>query len=481
MGYVWSNSKVVKPPVVGELAVRAWEEVVRGDMAAFIHKSFSTVEPSTTYLPNWHIELIGEYLEACRKRELKRLIINMPPRALKSVCVSVAWPAFLLGRNPAERIMVASYAQGLSLKHALDSRLLIQSPWYRRLFPETRIASDANEKHKFITTQRGYRLATSVGGTVTGEGGNVLIVDDLLSAWQAESDTYRTQANQWFDTVFSTRLDDKEKGVIVVVMQRLHEDDLTGHLLAKGGWEQLSLPAISDDETRYAMGRYEYLRKAAEPLHNERESIALIGEAKRALGAYAFAAQYQQQPLAHDGGMIKRDWLKRYRELPEFMERIVQSWDTAIKAGAEHDASACITFGEREGKFYVLEVLVIKAEYPELKRTLTEQAERWHPNAILIEDKASGQMLLQDARRDSTLPVIACKSIQDKLSRLAAVSSLIEAGRLFLPHQASWLASFEIELLGFPHSKHDDQVDALSQYLNWIRSKQVSGPSVRKV
>jgi hypothetical protein len=286
--------------------------VRRERFSAFLRAVFGTVNPGTTFLPNWHIDLLGEYLEALRKREIKRLIINIPPRSLKSLTVSVAWPAWLLGQNPAERILVASYAAPLALKHAQDCRLVMQRSWYKEVFPDTRLTRGENEKHKFVTTERGFRLATSVGGTVTGEGGNILIVDDPLNPLQALSHTQRDASNHWFEHTFATRLDDKQKGVMVTVMQRLHPDDLSGFLLQKRGWEHLCLPAVAPAQKTYSFGAVSHVRKAGDILHPLREDNALIEQAKHDLGSMAFAAQYQQHPLPPKGGMVELGWFGRF-------------------------------------------------------------------------------------------------------------------------------------------------------------------------
>ena len=452
---------------------------IRHDFVPFIEKVFLSLHPGTPFLPNWHIELLAEYLEACRKKELRRLIINMPPRNLKSIVVSVAWPAFVLGHNPACKIMAASYAAPLSEKHSLDCRNIVQSDWYREIFPDVMLARDQNEKHKFATTEFGHRIAVSVGGSATGEGGELLIVDDPQSAMMAMSEANRQFTRDWFDHTFLTRLNDKHQGVIVLVMQRLHEEDLSGHLLGKGGWEHLLLPAMAEREMSYHFGHFTKMRKAGEPLHPEREDEALILEAKRGLGSYMFAAQYQQNPLPLEGGMIRREWLNRYNSRPENITAIVQSWDTAIKAGDRHDASVCLTFGQNGQASYLLDVQVVRAEYPELKRLVLKLADEWEPEWILMEDKASGQSLLQDLRRDSRLPLIPVMPRADKVTRLAAASALIEAGRFYLPKEASWLVEFERELLAFPKAPHDDQVDALAQYLNWLKQKNGAKANIR--
>lgn len=288
------------------------ERIVREDFPYFIARCFGTVAPGQVFCPNWHIELIADYLLACQRGEVTRLIINMPPRSLKSVCVSVAWPAWLLGHDPTARIMAASYAQALADKHSMDCRLVMQSEWYRRLFPDTVLSREQNEKHKFLTTQRGMRLATSVFGTATGEGGTVLIADDPMNPLQAMGHTSREFIKNWFSHTFSTRLDDKQRGAIVLVQQRLHEDDLSGHLLKQGGWEHLSLPAIAVEDAWFRFGLSGHRRKAGELLHPGRENEALIERARRELGSTHFNAQYQQAPLAQSGGMVKLEWFGRF-------------------------------------------------------------------------------------------------------------------------------------------------------------------------
>jgi hypothetical protein len=274
------------------------------------------VDPTARYLDNWHVHLMCEHLEACARGEITRLVINVPPRHLKSITVSVAWPAWLLGHDPAARIMAASYSRALSVKHALDCRLVIGAPWYRRIFPGVELAPDQNEKHKFQTTRRGHRIATSVGGTATGEGADVLIADDPHNPRQAMSERARESALDWFDQTFASRLNDKRRGVIVVVMQRLHARDLTGHLLAKGGWQHLCLPAEAERRTRIDFGRVRVLRRPGALLHPAREGRAEIARAKRELGSHAYAAQYQQRPRPAEGGLIKLAWFRRFAAPP---------------------------------------------------------------------------------------------------------------------------------------------------------------------
>ena len=271
----------------------------------------------------------------------------------------------------------------------------------------------------------------------------------------------------------------------MLVMQRLHRDDLSGYLLEKGGWEHLNLPAVAMRQQSYGLSKVRKIREIGELLHEERENSELIERAKLELGSRAFAAQYQQCPLLEEGGMVRRDWLIRYSELPQNPaknpERIVQSWDTAIKTGANNDPSVCLTFMEFEGKSYLQHAWVKRMEYPDLKRFFYEHTEQHNPHAILLEDKASGQQLLQDIKRESHLPIIPMRPKVDKVTRFAAISAMIEAGKLILPTHAPWLADFEAELFAFPTAPHDDQVDALTQYLDWKRGQSSDKMRMRRI
>lgn len=457
-----------------------FDDAIRQHFPLFLRHVVATTSPAAAYAHNWHIDAIAAHLQACASGDIRRLIINIPPRMLKSTMVSVAWPAWLLGQDARARIMVASYAQPLSTKHSTDCRLVVQSPWYKRVFPATKLSGDQNEKDKFVTSARGQRLAVSVGASAIGEGGNILIADDPLNPLQASQKNGRDAANAWFDHSFVTRLDDKQRGAIVIVMQRLHAEDLSGYLLHKGGWEHLCLPAIAPRAVRIGCGDFSYQRAQGEALHPAREPVALLEATRRELGSVNFAAQYQQAPLAEQSALVHRRWFKRFDAACE--GRVVQSWDTGIKAGQQHDASACVTFVEQAGTHHVVDVTHVRLEYPELKRLVVAHAERFAPEAILIEDKASGQSLLQDLKRETQLPLVAHLPKGDKVARLVRVTPMLEAGRVALPAEAPWLAEFEAQLLAFPNGAHDDMVDAFSQYFNWVREGMHRAvPSLRRI
>jgi len=448
------------------------DALLRNDLLAFTQRCFQTVVPGQNFLSNWHIEAVAHQLERARRGETRRLIITLPPRNLKSICASVAFPAFVLGHDPSVRIVCASYAQDLTAKHARDCRLVMESAWFKRLFPQTRLDPRKNTETEFETTARGYRLGTSVGGTLTGRGGNLILIDDPMKPAEAMSETRRASVAEWYDSTLSSRLDRKTEDAIVLIMQRLHVDDLVGHVLEKGTpWTHLNLPAIADvpQEIELGPGRV-YRREVGELLHPEREPLSALEDLKAAMGSQAFSAQYQQRPVPPEGALIRQAWFRFYRGMPTPQpgDVIVQSWDTASKADKTSNYSVCTTWLQRKNnEYYLLDVLRIRLEYPDLKRKILSHAKAHGAKTILIEDASSGAALIQDLRREGTIRPIAIKPEGDKIVRLEAQTAVIEAGHVLLPEEAPWLADFLNELLAFPHGRFDDQVDSLSQFLTY--------------
>lgn len=452
---------------------RVRAETAKRDLYAFVRAAWGLLEPRP-FVPGWHIEALCRHLEAMSRGEIKRLVVNLPPRHMKSLAVSVFWPAWAWIERPELRFLFASYAQSLSTRDSLRCRRLVASPWYRRNFGASfRLRPDQNEKARFENDRHGCRLATSVGGAATGEGGDMIVVDDPHNVKEALSTAKRAAALAWWDETMATRLDDPEKGAVVIVMQRLHEDDLSGHLLRQGGFEHLMLPAEFEPErrARTALGFTDPRREAGEPLWPARFPRAKLAEWRRRLGAYAAAGQLQQRPAPRGGGLVRLAWFRRYREPPAMQRRLVLSWDTAFKPGAGNDYSVCTVWAEAETGFYLLDLFRERLDYPALKRAALSLAEKWRPNAVLIEDRGSGQSLIQDLRREGRVPVIAVSPRGEKAVRLAAESAAIEAGRVFLPETAPWLADFEAELAAFPNGAHDDIADSLSQFLAWARAR----------
>jgi len=449
----------------------------------FVARVFQTVDPVSVYQHNWHIDLISEYLMACHSRDIRRLIINMPPRMMKSISVSVAFPAWVLGTDPAEQIMCASYSANLSQKHSIDCRTVLESPWYKGVFPGVQLAKDQNAKNKFMTTARGHRIATSVGGSATGEGGNFLIADDPMNPLEAASDAERTTANEWFDQTWSTRRNDPKTSVEIVVMQRLHVNDTTGHALAEGGWEHLIIPHEAENKTTvvFPSGR-EVLREKGELLHPERIDEQEAANIQRRLGSYGYAGQYQQRPAPMGGGRVKLAWFPRYRELPK-LEEIVLSADTAQKPKEINDPSVIQVYGRKGAEWYMVDQWKDQVTYPDLKARMYAMTNQWTPNAILIEDKSSGSSLIQELRADKQrrLPVIAIEPEADKVTRFDTQTPSIENGILWLPDEATfpqhrWMNSLTLNLSEFPNPQAWDELDAMSQFLKWLRIRNKPGP-----
>jgi phage terminase large subunit-like protein len=288
-------------------------------------------------------------------------------------------------------------------------------------------------------TARGFRLATSIGGTLTGRGGDTIIIDDPLKPDDALSEAKRTGANNWFTNTLLSRLDDKTTGAIIVVMQRVHMDDMTGFLLGQSDeWTVLSLPAIADShQTIVLTGGRIHTRRPGDVLSPKREPREILDALRLQIGSDAFYAQYQQSPVPPGGAMVKRHWIQRYKDppRPEPNGMILQSWDTAAKGGPDNDYSVCTTwYCAPDCRLYLLHLWRGRIDYPTLKAKVIELSRRWSASQVLIEEAGT-----------------------------AIASARIEAGQIFLPEHASWLPELEAELFAFPGSKYDDQIDSISQ------------------
>lgn len=325
---------------------------------------------------------------------------------------------------------------------------------------------------------RGHMIATSPSGTATGKGGDFIVADDLQNPEMAESETERGNVIRFFDETLSTRLDDKRRGRIVVIQQRTHQADLTGHLLEQGGWTHLCLPAEFERRTTIRLPRSNrsIVKQEGDLLWPEREGRAELNAAKNRLDSFGYAGQYLQNPIARGGNLFKQKWFGTFRQIPEF-DLLVQSWDCAFKTGQTSDYSACVTIGRvdwsDEGStsapgYYLLDAWRGRVEFAELKRQALTLNERWHPSHVLIEDTASGQSLLQELRT-TLLPITGVKPDADKFARAASVTPLMEGGHFWVLEGASWLEAYLAEMTAFPGAAHDDFVDATVQALTFLR------------
>src|SRR6516162_7172371 len=336
------------------LGRKAADTLYRNHFGAFVHPAFGVLNPGFQLIPNWHIDCVSHRLQMMvTGQSLRRLVLNQPPRSLKSFITSVALPAWLLGRNPSSRIICASYSEELANKFSRDCRALVDSPFYKRVFPCTRLNPKKATEGEFETTRRGYRFTTSVGGTLTGRGGDILIIDDPIKANDANSVVALEGAIDWFRNTALSRLDNPGESFIIVTMQRLHMNDLSG-ILIEGGWPKLVLPAIATEPMDYVLADREvYHRPVGQLLQPDRDSMEALEEIRREVGSRVFAAQYQQNPTPPDGNLIKAAWIGRYQTAPDrkSYRRVVLSCDPGGKPGVHNDYTAITIVASTSRRF----------------------------------------------------------------------------------------------------------------------------------
>ena len=445
---------------------------LRQEFRSFVELVFRIVSPGDEFIDNWHIDAIAWHLQQCAEGDIRKLVITQPPRSLKSICASVALPAWLLGRDPTCRVVCVSYSNELSMKLARQFRQVVSSDEYKALFPGMHLVKSA--EGDFETTKGGGRLATSVGGTLTGRGGDIVIIDDPIKPGDASSETIRRKTLEWYSGTLASRRDDPKAGVTILVMQRLHEEDLAGHLLDSGMFTHLNLPAIAqeDQEVPTGRGRFHLFRKG-ELLQPDREGEAELAELRATMGSMVFSAQYLQQPVPADGNLIKRAWFRQYFDRPG-TGQVIQSWDTASSVKDTADFSACVTALAVNRQLFILDVFRDRLAYPDLKREIVKRAGHFGASTVLIEDAGSGMHLLAELKREpraGAVSFIGRKPDGEKAQRMEAASTMIESGNVALPADSPWLLAFLHEVLAFPNARNDDQVDALSQLINWYRGR----------
>jgi predicted phage terminase large subunit-like protein len=429
------------------------------------------VEPGYDFLDGWHIHAIAEHLEAVSRRDIRKLIINIPPRHMKSLQCAVLWPAWEWIARPETRWLFATYAQSLSTRDSVKCRRLIESPWYQARWAERyQLSTDQNQKTRYENDKTGYRLAASVGGAMTGEGGDIIVIDDPHNATDIWSEAIRTSTLEWWDQSISTRLNDKKRGAYVIIMQRLHEQDLVGHILAKEtGWDHLCLPAEYEIKHPYpiasSLGFADPRREEGELLWAEREGRKEIETTKQRLGSYATAGQLQQRPAPNEGGVFKKSWWKFYEVLPERFDQVVLSWDMAFKETKDSDYVVGQVWGKLGANAYLIDQVRARMDFPKTLAAFKAQARQYpQAGAKYVEDKANGPAVISSLQHE--IPgLIAVNPEGGKEARAASVTWVVEAGNIHLPRFASLVDDFINECAVFPNGAHDDQVDAMTQAL----------------
>jgi predicted phage terminase large subunit-like protein len=414
-----------------------------------------------------HSELLVSVLEQVERGEIKRLMVNMPPRHGKSLFCSELFPAWALGRNPRRLLVAASHSQELADAFGRRVRNLVRDTRFRAVFPACRLSDDSTAAHRFDTEAGGSYFGVGRGGGLTGRGGDIIVIDDpVKDTEEASSPLIRQSVKDWYSAVVRTRL--QPDGRIVIVSTRWHLDDLSGWLLREHGdegWKVINLPAFA--ESGDPLGRAE-----GDPLWPSHFPVEELEKYRRQLGPSLFLAMYQGRPVPEGGAIFRDEWLKGRFELATFggPEMVIQSWDCAYgKSSSSGDYSACVTLAKKNDHFFVLNVAKGRWDFPTLKKKMEEFASVWNPYLVLVEDTASGACALQELRTGTTLPLKPVPATSDKRIRWEAVSSLFENGRVFFPTGAAWLEGTITELMTVPAAPYDDVTDALSQGLTFLR------------
>lgn len=469
------NSAVRIPANKLGLALRA--EALRRSFHEFSLASWSVTEPGTQYLDNWHLEVIDEHLQAVTRGKIKRLIINIPPRTMKSTKVGVQWPAWEWTQKPELQYLTACHADALAIRDSYKARLLMGSTWYQDRFGEqVEFQTDQNEKRRYVNSKMGARVVTSVGASAIGEGGNRIIVDDPHDPLQALSDVQRKTVTDWWDGVMVTRFNQPTSDVAVIVMQRLHELDLSGHLLKKepGVWEHLKIPMRYEGEKlSTCLGEYDPRTEVGELLWPERFPEKYVKGLERSLGSYGTAGQLQQRPAPLGGGIFKRgDW-KLWTVLPQ-LEEIVLSVDCAFKDLSSSDYVAIQVWGRRGADKFLLKRVKDKLGFGATVRAVrTVHALFPKSIAVLVEDKANGSAVIETLKHE--LPgVLAIEPEGGKVARAFACQPEHEAGNIYIPDPSidPDIETFIGETASFPNAPNDDETDAMTQAINWFRTRE---------
>ena len=497
---------------------------MQADFKKFVEGAWHVVEPGKEFKGGWHIDAICDHLTYVSLGDIDDLVINIPPRHTKSIIVAVMWPAWEWTWKPETQWLFATYALSLTLRDSVKCRRLIQSPWYQERFGSAfQLSSDLNQKGRFDNTANGYRLATAVAGTATGEGGDRIVVDDAHNMKEINSDTIRGGVIEWWRDVMSTRGNDPKRLGRVIIAQRGHHQDLPGHVLASGKWVHLNLPGYFMSDTRcttmakktsprvipanpnpviWTMGddikplvKDEVIFTDPRKDENELLTPDRFGPEEMAKLSYelterGFESQIQQNPSAKGGNIMKehhwREW--EDEQLPQ-LSMIIQSYDTAFEEDEESDFSARTTWGIFEHEEYLnpalpwtaqykgqtrlcmilLERMNRRFEFPELRESAIEAAQLWKPDKVLIEKKASGHSLAQELRK-AGLPVARIKVTDSKFVRAHAASLILERGCVFYVKR-KWASEVIKQCGNFPADDHDDLTDTCTQAMLWLRKK----------
>ena len=453
-------------------------ELSERHLVDFVRNAWHVVEPGEPFLNNWHLGYIAEHLEAVTAGEIKRLLINLPPRHTKSLLTTIMYPAWEWLKRPDLRYLFVSYASTLSSEHSRKRRSVIESDWYKANWPHVVLTGDQNVKLEYENTKKGVMVATSVGGSATGKGGNRIIIDDPIDPSEAYSDAKRVSANEYIERTLPSRLNVPRRDAIIMVMQRLHEDDPSGRILDKGDsdWVHVCVPAECHERTTYTYPRSGdvKVRESGEVLWKERIDQHDLDSIKSGDGMTIrdFEAQYNQEPSPAGGTMFDSRWWKYYVQ-PPVLDEIVQSWDLNFGGGSNPDYVVGMVLGRKGADRYVLDMVRSQCDFPETLRLLRAMTAKWpQAHAKYVERAANGAALISTLKKEISgiIPVVPRGA---KVVRAQASTAAVEAGNVYLPatcldplRTTIMTETFIDEMSRFPVGRNDDIVDAFSQGMN---------------
>ena len=456
------------------------------DFLTFVRLVAPSLVPG--FLMGNHIKLISDKLKAMEEGEIKRLMVFLPPRSSKSVICSKLFPAWYIGRNPSHEILTVSHSDQLSSDFGRSVRDIVNTEEFQKIFRGVNLRSDVRAAGKWKTNQGGTYYAAGVRSQIAGRGAHMAILDDVMSEEDAFSDAGRRYIKEWYPAGLRTRI--MPNGSILIINTRFHYDDLCGWLLKQQEnmseyetipWEVIKIPAWLDEESAELLdlpsgGSYFPEWKTDDVLRMDENEI------KASNGSRYWNSLYMQDPTPEEGGLIKKRWLQNWEDPePPSCDFVVQTYDTAFSTKTTADFSVIQTWGifylhdqdERGYETYAPNLILLgnikgRFEYPELRRLSQKLYNEHRPDVCMVEKKASGQSLIQDMRR-AGLPVMEYNPDRDKVSRVYAASPIMEAGRLWIPKNKKWADDLIEELIRFPNAAQDDQVDALTMAVHYLK------------
>lgn len=469
--------QVLPLPTIQEVQIRQDKR----HLYRFVRSAWEHIE-QVDFVDNWHIGAICEHLQAVWKGDIQQLLINVPPGCSKSLITSVFFPAWCWANDPSKRFFYASYDQKLSTRDSVKCRTLVESNWYQRRFPgQVTLKHDQDQKTYYETIAGGFRLATSIGGHGTGQHPDFIVLDDPHSVMMAESEKERQTALDWWDQTMSTR--GVSRGVRrIIIMQRLHEEDLSGHVLKHGGWDHLCLPMRygGSNRSKTKLGFTDPRQTQGELLSNKQFTEEMVGKLENALGPYAAAGQLGQDPVPRKGGFFKVENVEIIDAIPPMAEmKVVRYWDTGGTTTGDPSAGVKLAKHKKNGLYYVLDVVRGQWASEERRKMQRQTADLDYASPA---NNQVTQIQSEDpgaAGKDQAADFIklmhgySCKTMREtgeKTTRADAFSAQLNVGNVKLL-RGDWNKAYIDELRMFPNGKNDDQVDASAGAFNWLENR----------